>query len=251
MPDKDTSFCTGHRQRLRQKFLDGQLADYELMELLLSYAIPRRDVRPLSRALMSKYKGIPQILAASVADLEKFDGIGENVAVFLKVIYQATLQQYKLMLSSQPIFHDTRTLANFCRMLLSNKTVEEFHVLYLDGMRRLIDSHCHGVGTISWSPVVTRDIVTHALNVGAHSVVILHNHPGCTPRFSNDDIELTKQIIYALNGIDVVVYDHLLITGTAIQSANQNGFVTNNSLTSQILANDKFSIILKELAENP
>lgn len=249
MPDKDKSFCAGHRQRLRAKFREGKLADYELLELLLGYAIPRRDVRPISRALMSRYSSIPNILAASEAELKTFDGIGENVAVFLKILYDITLMQYKVTLNSQPVFHDPRTLANFCRMILSNKHIEEFHVLYMDGLRRLIDSHCHSVGTLDSSPVITRDIVTRAAQLGAHSVILVHNHPKHTLWFSDDDLLITKQIADALSGIDVVVYDHLLVSGQRVLSANQDGFAANRPITSQIIDKSLSSIIPKELAE--
>ena len=245
MPNKDESFYTGHRERLRAKYLAGQLADYEKLELLLSYPIPRRDVRPLARALMARYKNIPNILATPASELRNFRGLGESTLVFFQLLYDVSLMQYESVLSSQPIFHDPRTLGNYCRMLVANKNVEEFHVLYLDGTHRLIDSFCHAVGSISYSPIVPRDIVTRAVQMGAHSVVLLHNHPKRTPYFSADDYIITQHIIDGLAVVDIVVIDHLLMVGGIIHCMNQNGFSFTNTLTSQTLPKGKDSTILQ------
>ena len=127
------SLQSGHRARLRKKFLDDELKDYEILELLLTYAIPRRDVRALSRQLFNKYGSIPKLLASPIESLMENDGVKENTATFFKVIHKLTQMEYESKLKAVPIFHDYNRLINYCKVLLDGKTVEEFHILYLDG----------------------------------------------------------------------------------------------------------------------
>ena len=115
MSDKkeDLSFHAGHRERLRQNFLDDKLAKYETLELLLSYAIPRRDVRPLARMLYNKFGGMYPILSASIDDLCAIRGMGRNTAIFIKVVQKILLDGYECKFKDSPILHDYEQLVNF------------------------------------------------------------------------------------------------------------------------------------------
>ena len=219
MAGADTSFHIGHRERLRQKFLDGRLADYELLELLLGYAIPRRDVRPLAHTLVAKFGGVGAVLTAPIDKLTEIPGMGQNTAVFIKSINQLMIIGYRDDMKSQSIFHDRRTLANYCKAQLSGKTVEEVHALYLDVDYRLLSDEVHTRGTRDESSVYPREILKRALVLNARSVVMVHNHPTAGHSFSQDDIEITTQVQELLNAVGIELYDHLVVSGTIVYSA--------------------------------
>ena len=213
------SLQSGHRARLRKKFLDGQLTEYEILELLLTYAIPRRDVRTLSRQLYKKYGSIHSLLSAPLESLMENDGIKENTATFFKVIHKLMELEYKTALDASPIFHNYEKLENYCKVLLSGKPIEEFHVLYLDSQYKLIKDELHSSGTIDWAAVYVREIVKNALDMNAHSIVMLHNHPSAYTSFSSQDIAITQELETALEKLGITLYDHLLISGDVIYSA--------------------------------
>lgn len=213
------SLQSGHRARLRQKFLDGQLTEYEILELLLTYAIPRRDVRTLSRQLYKKYGTIHNLLSAPIESLMENDGIKENTATFFKVIHKLMEFEYKAVLDESPIFHNHEKLENYCKILLGGKSVEEFHVLYLDSQYKLIKDEMHSSGTIDWAAVYIREIVKKALDLNAGSIVMLHNHPSAYTSFSSQDILITQELENALEKLGIKLYDHLLVSGDVVYSA--------------------------------
>ena len=221
------SLQQGHRARLRKKFLDGQLAEYEILELLLAYVIPRRDVRALSRQLYKKYGNIHSLMSAPMDDLIKNDGIKENTATFFKLIHKITEMEYKLVLDEKPIFYNYNKLTNYCKLILADKQVEEFHAFYLDGEHRLILDEKHSSGTVDWAAVYIREIVKKALDLNARSIVMVHNHPTPGVAFSSQDIEITKELEIALDKLGIKLYDHLLVSGDIIYSARNMRLLDN------------------------
>ncbi len=216
-PDFDSRH--GHRMRLRQKLIDGKLADYELLELLLTFAIPRRDVRELARGLERKYGGLHQVLAAPYDELLSYPGLGPGSATYLKAIQAALLTSFRSNLDARPVYSDPNILTSYCRMLLTGKDVEEFHVMYFDAKMHMIADDVHSRGTIDQSPVYPREIVKRALDLNARSVLLLHNHPTPHTSFSTQDIELTTEISRILKAVDVNVYDHYVVSGAIVYSA--------------------------------
>lgn len=216
---EDTSLQQGHRARLREKFLSGKLAEYEILELLLTYAIPRRDVRALSRQLYKKYGNLYQLLSAPMESLMQNKGVKENTATFFKIIHKLMELEYKCVLDSAPIFYDYTKLENYCKLIVGGKPIEEFHVLYLDGQYKLLEDQLHSTGTIDWAAVYVREIVKSALNLNAKNVVLLHNHPTPYVSFSEQDIQITQEIESALVKLDIGLYDHLLVSGDVVYSA--------------------------------
>ena len=188
------SLQQGHRERLRKKFLDGQLAEYEILELLLTYVIPRRDVRTLARQLYKKYGNIHKLMAAPIESLVENEGIKENSAVFFKLIYYLMQLEYKATFDDRPIFHNYEKLENYCKLLMSGKSIEEFHVFYLDSSYKLIKDELHSSGTIDWAAVYIREIARKALALNACHVVLLHNHPSGYTSFSTQDMEITHEL---------------------------------------------------------
>lgn len=217
--NSDTSFHAGHRERMRQKFLDGKLADYELLELALGFAIPRRDVRPLSRALLQKFGSVYQILTASVDELSAVPGMGRNSAIFIKVMHSMMTVGFRNYLARVPLFHDYSQFENYCRLQVGGKTVEELHVLYLDNRNCLLLDECHSVGTVNESGIYPREIARRALELGARSVALVHNHPTPYMSFSKQDTAATLELMSILNAVNITLYDHYVVSGSTVYSA--------------------------------
>jgi len=213
----DKLFRLGHRDRLRQKFLTGKLTDAEHLELLLAGIIPRRDVRVLARSLIQRFGSVSQVFTAPIDALEQFPGVGHNTAVYLKLINELLVRGYKTRMLEQTIFHDMRVITNYCLTKMSGKSVEEFHVLYLDKDYRLLQDETHSVGTVDWAPIFEREIIKNALNMNARSIALLHNHPG-GGLFSTEDVKYTEKLEAALNTIGIEVYDHYLVSNGILYS---------------------------------
>lgn len=227
MADKDSKFHNGHRERLRQKFLDDKLAEYEKLELMLGYVVLRRDVRPLAHALINKFGSLGQVLTASFDELIAFPGVGRNIAIFLKLVHQIVLDGYRTHMDIRPIFHDINILKNYCKWALANKDVEEFHVLYLDSEYHLIQDETHSVGTFNSASVYVREIVKHALKLNSTIIVLVHNHPTTDCTFSQTDIASTEEISKIFNSLDITLYDHILVSKYSVYSARDYGFIHN------------------------
>lgn len=225
MKTADTSFHVGHRERLRQKFLDNKLADYELLELLLSFAIPRRDVRPLARGLMARFGGLYQILTAPIDDLIAYNGVGRNTAIFIKALHKLMLSGYKTCIDSKPIFYNKTVLGNYCKLMLAGKTVEELHIFYLDKDGRLLADDIHTTGTIDETAIYPREIVKRALDLNARSVALIHNHPTPHTSFSSQDITATEKLIPLLATFDIYLYDHFVVSGDILYSISEMNLV--------------------------
>ena len=223
MADKkdDLLLRTGHRERLRQNFLDDKLADYELLELLLSYAIPRRDVRPLAKTLFAKFHGIFPILSAPIDELCHISGMGPSTAIFLKAIQKIILIGYRKEGADSTIFHNREQLDNYCKLMLGGKGVEEVHVLYLDADQRLLEDELHSRGTINSSGVYDREIIGRCMTLGAKYVILVHNHPKADTSFSTEDVQLTKDLKNKLAAIDVILHDHCVVSGGILYSMNE------------------------------
>jgi len=214
LSDKAGEGAAGHRERLRKKFrsagVDG-LHDYELLELLLFRAIPRRDVKPLAKRLIAEFGGVAEALSADWERLAQVDGISETVATELKVVHCAALQLLKGAVRKGPVISSWSALLDYCRASMSFGKVEEFRIFFLDNRNRLIADEVQQTGTVNHTPVYPREVVKRALELGASSIILVHNHPSgdCTP--SKADIEVTKQVAEAANSLGVTVHDHLII----------------------------------------
>lgn len=204
----------GHRERLRQRFQErgaDSLADYELLELLLARALPRRDVKPIAKALIEAFGGFAEALSAPVERLTEVKGVGETTAVELKVIAEAAVRFSRAAVLNRPIISSWSALLDYCRTRLAYKDKEEFHVLFLDRKNRLIADELQGAGTVDHAPVYPREVMGRALALGATAIILVHNHPSGDPSPSLADIEMTRQIIAAGKPIGVAVHDHLVI----------------------------------------
>jgi DNA repair protein RadC len=203
-----------HRQRLRARFLAGgadALPDYELMELLLFGAIPRRDVKPLAKALIAKFGDFADAIAAPIEKLIEIDGIKEATAIQLKVIEAAALRLSKMRLLNRPVLSSWNVLLDYCAAAMARAPQEEFRVLFLDRKNVLIADEVQSQGTVDHTPVYPREIVRRALEHSASAMILVHNHPSGDPTPSRADIEMTQEIVAAARALRIAVHDHLVV----------------------------------------
>jgi len=208
----------GHRMRLREKFLAGKLAEYELLELLLAYAIPRRDVKPLARECLRIFGSFHNILCAPIGELESVPGIGKSAAILLKLVQEIILTDYKNVMADKPIFEDYRAFENYCRMQLSGKPTEEFHVLYLDKHRQLIQAEIHSRGAADYAEIYPIEIAKRSVALNAKCVALLHNHPSRLTSFSQEDIKATHVVMQKLAALGIEFFDHFVVSGGTVHS---------------------------------
>lgn len=212
---KEQPHYIGHRQRLREKLLKNgseSLADYELMELLLSIAIPRRDVKPLAKELLQKFKTFGGVITANQNDLKEIKGIGDTVIATLKIIEASQIKTLKDKIENTSVISNWTELINYCKLNIGSKDTEEFHILYLNTKCHLIKDETHSTGTINSSSVYPREILKEVLQVGATSIIIVHNHPTGDTTPSKADIQITRKIKETLQTIDVNLHDHLIVS---------------------------------------
>jgi len=205
---------TGHRDRLRQRFMKAGLeglADYELLELLLFYAIPRRDVKPLAKDLIKKFGSFGDVLTADPLELKKIKGVSENTIVLLKASYAASQALLLEQVQDRPVLGSWQALLDYCHVAMAYEKKEQFRVLFLNRKNDLLADEVQQKGTVDHTPVYPREIVKRALEVGATAVILVHNHPSGDSTPSNADIEMTKEIIRAAEALNVVVHDHIII----------------------------------------
>ncbi len=204
----------GHRARLRARFDRGgaaALADYEMLELVLFAAIPRRDVKPIAKALIREFGSYAAVLAAPVSRLRAVEGMGEAAARQLKIVEAAAhlLAQGRVM--NRRSLASFAAVADYLRAVMGHLDHEETRLLFLDRKNALIADERHGRGTVDHAPIYPREVAKRALELGASALVMAHNHPSGDPTPSQADIETTKRIRAALDAVGVTLHDHLVI----------------------------------------
>lgn len=203
-----------HRQRLRERFLrDGgeSFADYELLELLLCLAIPRRDVKPLAKALIKTFGSFAAAVAADPAALRAVDGVGDATVAALKLARASALRLSLAQAMKRDVVSSWQALIDYCRASIAFAGVEEFHVLFLDGKNAVIAAERQQTGTVNHAPVYPREVMKRALELGAQALIVVHNHPSGDPTPSEADIAMTKDLCAAADHLGLVLHDHLII----------------------------------------
>lgn len=218
----------GHRDRLRGKLLkrgSSALEDYELLETLLFAFIPRRDVKPIAKALLQKHGSLSAVLAAKPEDLTKTKGIGQTVAAYIKATQEIGLRASRETLQSNPVISSWTALLAYVRTNLQHETREQFRVLFLDKKNQLIADELMGQGTIDHAPVYPREIAKRALELHASALILVHNHPSGDPTPSRADIDMTREIIDALSPLEITVHDHLIAAKQGVTSFKSQGLI--------------------------
>jgi DNA repair protein RadC len=227
-PDPKTPHYYGHRERLRQRFMNGgpdALPDYELLELLLFTAIPRRDVKPLAKALLARFGSLGNVLAAPAESLQQVDGIKEGTACFLKAIQAAGIRLTREEIQEKPILSSMDMLVKYCRAAMARESKEQFRILFLDKRNRLIADEVQQQGTVDHTPVYPREVVKRALELGATALILVHNHPSGDATPSKADITMTREVATAAKTLGITIHDHLIIAKSDHNSFRDMGLI--------------------------
>ncbi|MEM7493820.1 MAG: DNA repair protein RadC [Pseudomonadota bacterium] len=218
----------GHRDRLRAKLLKrgpDALEDYELLETLLFAFIPRRDVKPIAKALLQRFGSLSAIFAADPKDLIQTKGIGETVTAYLKATQEIGFRAAQETIKSKPIISSWTALLSYVRSQLQHESREQFRVLFLDKKNQLLADELMGQGTVDHAPVYPREIAKRALELHASALILVHNHPSGDPTPSRADIDMTREIIDALAPLDILVHDHLIAAKQGVTSFKSQGLI--------------------------
>jgi DNA repair protein RadC len=203
----------GHRERLRRRFRDAgadSLPDYELLELILFRAAPRRDTKPLAKALIARFGTFAEALNAPEELLREVPGIGESAITELKLVRAAALRLMRGEVLERPVLSSWAQVLDYCRASMGFASKEQFRILFLDKRNQIIADEVQQTGTVDHTPVYVREVVKRALELSATAIVLVHNHPSGDPTPSRADIEMTKQIVAAAKPLGVLVHDHII-----------------------------------------
>ncbi len=224
----DDKFQKQHRQRLRHRFVHGGAAampDYEILELVLFCAIPRRDVKPLAKRLLAEFGTLNQTLAASPARLVQVSGVGETVIQVLKIVEAAAHRMSRSKVMGQNVLSSWQALEDYCQVAMAGQATEGFRILFLDRKNVLIADEEQQKGTVDHVPVYPREVVKRALEHNASALILVHNHPSGDPTPSDADIAMTTQIVNAAAVFDIAVHDHLIVGKSRNFSFKSNGLL--------------------------
>ena len=188
-----------------------RFADYELLELILFRALPRRDTKPLAKALIAKFGSIAEVLHSPERRLLEVPGAGEAVAGELKLMRAAALAMMRSVAVERPVAQSWQAVLDYCRAAMGFAEKEQFRILFLDKRNRIIADEVQQEGTVDHTPVYVREIVKRALELSATAIILVHNHPSGDPTPSRADIAMTKRIVEAAQKLGLVVHDHIIV----------------------------------------
>ena len=204
----------GHRERLRARFREAgaeAVADYELLELILFRALPRRDVKPLAKKLLEKFGSFAEVIAAPPMRLAEVPGLGEAAITDFKIVHAAAGRIAHDAVKRRPVLSSWSAVLDYCRTEMAFAEQEQFRILFLDKRNQLIADEILGIGTVDHTPVYPREVVKRALELSATAVILVHNHPSGDPTPSRADIEMTRLIIDVAKPLGISVHDHIIV----------------------------------------
>ena len=204
----------GHRERLRRRFRDAgadALPDYELLELILFRAVPRRDTKPLANAILAQFGTFAEALNAPEERLKEVPGLGEAAITEIKLVRAAALRLMRGEVLERPVLASWSQVLDYCRASMGFEAKEQFRILFLDKRNQIIADEVQQKGTVDHTPVYVREVVKRALELSATAIVLVHNHPSGDPTPSRADIEMTKQIVSPAKNLGIVVHDHITV----------------------------------------
>jgi DNA repair protein RadC len=204
----------GHRERLRGRFRESgaeALADYEMLELVLFRALPRRDVKPLAKALLAKFGSFAEAISAPPKRLAEVEGLGEAAITELKVVQAAAHRLARGEVRKRPVLSSWSSVLEYCRTAQAFAEKEQFRILFLDKRNQLIADEVQQSGTVDHTPVYPREVVKRALELSASAIILVHNHPSGDPTPSRADIQMTQAIVEVATPLGITVYDHIIV----------------------------------------
>jgi DNA repair protein RadC len=211
---EDEPHFHGHRERLRARFArtrGDDVPDYELLELVLFRSIPRRDVKPLAKALIARFGSFAEVLAAHPDRLKELEGVSDSVATDLKIVEAAARRLVKGAVREGRPLSSWSDLLDYCRATMAFSDRELFRVLFLDKKNCLLADEVQSEGTVDHTPVYPREVIRRALDLSATALILVHNHPSGDPNPSSADIKMTQDIAAMAKPLGLVVHDHLVI----------------------------------------
>lgn len=222
----------GHRKRLRQRFASHGFQgfhDYEIIELLLSYAIPRKDVKPIAKQMLQHFGSFPAIFDSTAQELSIIPGIGIESAMIFQLIRQTNQHYLQSDLKDKIVLNQVDKVKQYLRILLQGKTTEAFGVIFMDNQNRYLDAPILFEGTLDYTTIFPRNIMKRALELDAKAIILFHNHPGGCQRASNSDITLTKKLQTLGELMEIRILDHFLIAETEVFSFLEQGWMTQQT----------------------
>jgi DNA repair protein RadC len=204
----------GHRERLRARFReagDDAVSDYELLELVLFRAVPRRDVKPLAKELIAKYGSFAEVIAAPAARLAEVKGLGEAAITEFRIVQAAARRLARGALKGRPVLSSWSGVLDYCRTTMAFADKEQFRVLFLDKRNQLIADELQQTGTVDHTPVYPREVVKRALELSSTAIILVHNHPSGDPAPSRADIQMTQAIVEVARPLGIAVHDHIIV----------------------------------------
>lgn len=233
--EKTKNNAKGHRERVRKKFLENGfngLEDYEILELLLFYVIPRKDTKAIAKELIKKFKNLANVLKADTLELKTIDGLGASSITFLKMIgalpariYKDELKNQKLIKDDKNKITDKEVLLSFLRNKIGYKNVEKFYVIYLSSSNEVIAFEESSSGTLDRSSIYPREIYKRVIMENAKSIIIAHNHPSGNTCPSKCDIDITNEIVKGLKNFGALLLEHIIITRDSYFSFLEEGLI--------------------------
>jgi DNA repair protein RadC len=204
----------GHRERLRERFRSvgaDALSDYELLELVLFRALPRRDVKPLAKSLIARFGSFAEAVNAPAARLREVQGLGEAAITELALIAAASQRIARGQLRQRTVLSSWASVLEYCRTAMAFADKEQFRILFLDKRNALIADEVQQVGTVDHTPVYPREVLKRALELSATAIILVHNHPSGDPTPSQADVQMTKAIIDVAKPLGIAVHDHIIV----------------------------------------
>jgi DNA repair protein RadC len=212
--EAETPHYHGHRERLRARLREagaGALADYELLELILFRAIPRRDVKPLAKAIIARFGSFAEAVAADPARLAEVEGMSAGAVSEFKIVEAAAQRFAKGAVKKRLPMGSWSAVVDYCRTSMAFEGRELFRILFLDKKNGLIADEVQGSGTVDHTPVYPREVIRRALELSATAIILVHNHPSGDPTPSSQDIKMTQDIIAIAKSLGVAVHDHIIV----------------------------------------
>lgn len=223
----------GHRQRLKERFKlggGGDMADYEMLELLLTLAIPRKDTKPLAKALVKEFGSFAEVLFASDDKLMTFTGLKENTILVFRIVREAALRMtwQKLSATEAPVLTSYDAIIEYCRAASGYKDREEFRVIFLNAKNRIIGEEVQQRGSVNAVAIHPGEVMRSAVLKGVTALILVHNHPSGDVTPSRADIEVTRKIAEALAAVEIRLIDHFIVSKSLVFSFNDHGLLSRN-----------------------
>ena len=226
--NKKTHKGEGHRQRLRERFLSSGLDgfhDYEVIEILLTLGMPRKDCKDAAKEALSRFKTLQGVLEAAPDELCRVAGIGPKNLFGIKLIKAVADRYLKKKLIHKDAINDSKALFDYLYHSIGDKNREFFKVIFLDSKNQIIAADTLSEGTLTASSVYPREVIQQALRHDAAALIFAHNHPSGDPKPSSEDVAITRQLVFACKTMGLVAHEHIVIGDNRYYSFADQGYI--------------------------